>query len=51
MTDERDELKEQIEQWLKKGNKITVLPPGKRTDPDELEYKNTWGRPKKKKSD
>ena len=36
-----------IEEWLKnKDNKITVCPPGAKSDPGEVGY--TWGRKKKK---
>jgi len=44
---EQEELNEQIKQWLKKGNKITKLPAGVRTDPEEMQYKTKWGRKKK----
>ena len=45
--DERDpeELKA-INEWLKT-NKVTVCPPGARTDSADVGY--TWGRKKKKK--
>jgi hypothetical protein len=36
-----------IEEWLAKGNKVTVFDPGVHTDPDDLVY--TWGAKKKKK--
>lgn len=44
------ETQKLIDEWLKQGNKIKKLPAGKRTDPEELEYKNKWGRGRKKKS-
>jgi hypothetical protein len=38
-----------IEQWLKK-NKVTICPPGAKSEPGEVGY--TWGRkPKKKKAE
>lgn len=41
-----------VKEWVAKGNTITKLPYGLRTDPAELEYKNKWGaRGKKKKQD
>ncbi len=51
MSEEKDfENKRLIEEWLAKGNKITICPPGQRSDPDKI--KNVWirrqGRPKKK---
>ena len=33
--------------WLDKGNKITTIPEGQRTDPADL--KPQWGRPRPKK--
>ena len=36
-----------MDEWLSKGNKITVCDSGARTDPDEITYQ--WGRGKKKK--
>ena len=46
---ERDpEEQKAIEEWLKK-NKITICPPGARSEPGEVGY--TWGKkPKKNKS-
>lgn len=35
-----------IAEWLKK-NEVTVLPPGERTDPDDVTYK--WKRGGRKK--
>ena len=35
-----------IEEWLAKGNKVEVCPPGARTEQEEIVY--TWGNKKKK---
>tara|TARA_X000000950_G_C13509365_1_gene495102 strand:- start:131 stop:289 length:159 start_codon:yes stop_codon:yes gene_type:complete len=48
--DNRTEDKKLIKEWLAKGNKITICPPGQKSDPDKI--KNVWvrrqGRPKAK---
>jgi hypothetical protein len=43
--------KEQLEEYLKNGGKITVCPPGARTE--DIDYKGGgfYGRKKKKKDD
>mgnify|MGYP000206001679 FL=1 len=41
-----DKNKTDIEKWLAKGNKITICPPGARTE--DLVY--TWGPKKKAKA-
>lgn len=41
---ERKEYEQQVAEWLAKGNKITVLEPGERSDTD---FSN-WGNKKKK---
>lgn len=38
-----------IQEWLDKGNEIKVYPKYERTEPEDLQYKTKWGRPKKKK--
>jgi|TARA_B110000977_G_scaffold5187_1_gene7420 hypothetical protein len=38
-----------LQEWLDAGNKITVYPAGARTDPEDMQYKTKWGRPKAKK--
>lgn len=43
-----EEEKKQIEEWLKKGNKITICPPNTRTE--DITYVHGWGKKKKKKS-
>ena len=40
---------EAIKEWLAKGNKVTVCPPGAKSEPGEVGY--TWGRKPKKKAD
>lgn len=44
------ETQKLVDEWLKKGNKIKKLPSGKRTDPEDLEYKVKWGKGRKKSS-
>ena len=34
-----------IDEWLSKGNKIEVCPPGARTEQEDIVY--TWGKKKK----
>ena len=41
-----EEEKKQIEEWLKKGNKITICPPNTRTE--DITYVHGWGKKKKK---
>ena len=47
----RDEVtaedKKAMEEWLKK-NKVTICPPGERTDNENIGY--SWGKKKKAKS-
>jgi hypothetical protein len=40
-----------MQEWLDAGNKITVFPPGATTEPEDMQYKTKWGRPKKKKEE
>ena len=40
-----EEIK-QIEEWIKAGNKVTICPPGQRTEGIEPGY--GWGKKKKK---
>jgi len=45
----RDEVtsedKKAMEEWIAKGNKVTICPPMARSDPDDVGY--TWGKKKK----
>jgi hypothetical protein len=41
-----EEEKKQIEEWLAKGNKITICPPNTRTE--DITYVHGWGKKKKK---
>jgi hypothetical protein len=41
-TDEEQKL---VDEWLAKGNEVTVCDPGDRTDPTEITV--TWGKKKK----
>ena len=34
-----------IDEWLSKGNKVEVCPPGAKTEQDDIVY--TWGKKKK----
>ena len=43
-----EEDKKSIDEWLKKGNKITVCPSGLRTSSDDVAYTHAWGKKKKK---
>ena len=46
--EEKQKHEKMIAEWLAKGNKITVCPPGARTQ-DSKEMFNRWkGKPKKK---
>jgi len=46
--EEKQKHEKMIAEWLAKGNKITVCPPGARTQ-DSKEIFNRWkGKPKKK---
>lgn len=47
----QEESEKLVQEWIAKGNEITHLPYGLRTDPAELEYKNKWGAKGKKKKD
>ena len=48
--DSDEESKKLIEEWLKKGNKITLCPPEARTE--NLEFKHSfYGRKPKKKEE
>lgn len=44
-----DDDKKSIEEWLAKGNEITICPPGERTDSDLIGHVWKRGRPKAKK--
>jgi len=48
----RDEVTEEdkkiMDEWLSKGNKVTVCPAGERTDPDLISHVWKRGRPKAK---
>tara|TARA_B100000902_G_C27041681_1_gene779637 strand:+ start:170 stop:331 length:162 start_codon:yes stop_codon:yes gene_type:complete len=46
----KEEETNAINEWLAKGNKITICEAGLRTDPDELVYTNGPQRKKNKKS-
>ncbi len=41
------EEQKMIDEWLAKGNKVTICPPNTRTD--SVEYVYGWGKKKKKK--
>jgi|TARA_B110000879_G_C10717358_1_gene335250 hypothetical protein len=38
---------EAIDEWLAKGNKITVCEPGERSEEGVIGYTHSWGRKKK----
>jgi hypothetical protein len=42
-----------MDEWLAKGNKVTICPPCTRSDPDKVKnkYKMGWGGNKKKKEE
>lgn len=46
-----DEDKKMMDEWLAKGNKVTICPPCTRSDPELVKnkYKMGWGGNKKKK--
>ena len=46
-----EEDKRLMDEWLAKGNKVTICPPCARSDPDKVKskYKMGWGANKKKK--
>jgi|TARA_B110000977_G_scaffold101139_1_gene132564 hypothetical protein len=37
-----------MDEWLAKGNSITVCEPGERTSSDDIAYTHGWGKKKKK---
>ena len=37
-----------MDEWLAKGNKVTVCAPGERTSNDNIAYTHGWGKKKKK---
>ena len=40
-----------MQEWLDKGNKVTICPPCQRTDPELIGGFYQWGRKKKKQVD
>jgi hypothetical protein len=50
-TDKKDEDARMIKEWLAKGNKVTICPPGQKSDPEKIvnKWQRKQGRPKSKK--
>jgi hypothetical protein len=43
-----DQDQKLMDEWLAKGNTVTVCNPGERTSSDDIAYTHGWGKKKKK---